>query len=144
MLGRHELTGKWASYGAWLAQHDPDFTPDGQISVYNNNFPRGWSEIVWIDPQARAVTTPLAAGGVRFYSKRMGEHQYLPNGNVLIVVPEEGRVLELTANGDLVMEYNNLSHVGPDYSAHVENGVWLPADHFEALPGCPLPAPGAS
>jgi len=37
---------KWWSHGPWLHQHDPDFTDDGTISVYDNNKRGRRSEIL--------------------------------------------------------------------------------------------------
>lgn len=126
---------KWWSTGPWIKQHDPDFTADGKISVYSNNPSKGRSEILQIDPATNEISNPLYYGNVRFYSRTMGKHQYLPNGNVLIVVPDEGRVLEATSDGDLVMEFDNLSK-SPAYNEHVENGGWLPAGYFSVAPSC--------
>jgi hypothetical protein len=131
-----DLRVKWWGAGPWWMQHDPDFAPDGTISVYDNNTGRGRSEILKIDPTTGQVRNELFGGAVRFSSDYMGAHQYLPNGNVLIVVPGEGRILEVTAEGDYVMEFNNLSRVGPQYNEHVENGMWVPADFFREAPGC--------
>jgi hypothetical protein len=128
---------KWWRHGPWILQHDPDFTADGYISVYNNNSHRDRSEIIKIHPTTSEIVNELFGGEVEFRSPAMGGHQYLPNGNVLIVVPEEGRVLEASANGDYVMEYNNLSDERlRDYNEHVENGVWLSQAYFSTLPTC--------
>jgi len=89
----------WWSHGPWIAQHDPDFTSDGRISVYNNNTGRGRSEIIKIDPMTREISNDLFHGEASFYTSSMGTHQYLLNGNVLIVVPGEGRILEVTDDG---------------------------------------------
>lgn len=126
---------KWWRHGPWIAQHDPDFTTDGRISVYSNYPDRGRSEILKIDPATGRVSNELFDGEVEFYSASMGAHQYLPNGNVLIVVPDEGRVLEVTPDGDRVIEFNNLS-AAPEFNEHVENGVWVPPDYFRTPPGC--------
>ena len=127
---------KWYSHGPWIGQHDPDFTADGKISVYDNNTGRGRSEIVKIDPLTREISNDLSGGEVEFSSEFMGKHQYLPNGNVLIVVPGEGRILEVTADGELVMEFNNLSVSSTNYNEHVENGSWVPRDYFQTFPTC--------
>jgi hypothetical protein len=127
---------KWSRRSPWIAQHDPDFTADGYISVYNNNSGRGRSEIVKVRPQKQKIVNAFFDGELEFYSATMGTHQYLPNGNVLIVVPGEGRVLEVTAGGDYVMEYNNVSSKFAEYNEHVENGVWLPPDYFSTSPAC--------
>lgn len=126
---------KWWSTGPWIGQHDPDFVSDGKISVYNNNTYRGRSEILKIDPATHEISNELFAGGTRFYSGYMGRHQYLPNGNVLIAVPDEGRVIEVSSQGRMVMEFNNLARAA-GYNEHVSNAVWLPADYFAAVPNC--------
>jgi hypothetical protein len=130
----HEL--KWWNVGPWIEQHDPDFLPDGRISVYSNNPYRGRSEILKVDPQTRTIANDLYDGNVRFYSASMGSHQYLPNGNVLITVPDEGRVLLVSERGDPIMEFNNVSSTHPRFNEHVENAVWLPPDYFSAAPQC--------
>ncbi|KAB7619692.1 arylsulfotransferase family protein [Alkalilimnicola sp. S0819] len=133
---------KWWSAGPWRYQHDPDFTETGRISIYNNNTDRNRSEIIQIDPRTRQLYNPLAGGGLHFYSHSMGKHQYLPNGNVLIVVPGEGRVVEATEKGEKVYEFNNLISGSEQYNGHVENAVWLSADFFTQTPTCPNSRPG--
>lgn len=128
---------KWWSQGPWIGQHDPDFTEDGKISVYDDNTGRGRSEILQMDPMTREVTNKLYDGEASFHSEYMGKHQYLPNGNLLVVVPEEGRVLEFTEDGQLVLEFNNLSAASSEYNEHVENGLWIPPDYFDSIPDCP-------
>lgn len=128
---------KWWQRGPWIKQHDPDFTADGYISVYANNTQRHRSEILKVHPETGEIVNELFHGELEFYSAAMGKHQYLPNGNVLIVVPGEGRILEVTEDGDYVLEYNNLAR--PElagYNEHVEDGVWVPPDFFDALPRC--------
>jgi len=128
---------KWWARGPWSHQHDPDFTTDGWISVYDNNTDRDRSEIVRIDPATGLTTHDLFNGEAEFYSPHMGVHQYLPNGNVLIAVPGEGRIIEVTSDGSYVLEFNNLAPGSPGYNEHVEHAVWVPADYFEELPSCP-------
>jgi len=136
VLDPDDLVVKWWSHGPWKWQHDPDFLRDGKISVYNNNKDLGRSEIIKIDPQTREIFNDLFDGEVRFYSGTMGKHQYLPNGNVLIVVPNEGRILVASPTGQKIMEYNNISAKTVDYNAHVENGIWVPTDYFDEFPEC--------
>lgn len=126
---------KWWSHGPWRFQHDPDFTEDGKISVYSNNTGLGNSEIIKIDPVTREVSNDLFNGNFRFYSATMGKHQYLPNGNVLIVIPGEGRIVEVSKQGNKVLEFNNLSAL-EGFNGHVANGVWLAKDFFDELPQC--------
>jgi hypothetical protein len=127
---------KWSSQGPWLFQHDPDFRPDGKISVYSNNTGRERSEILLIDPKTRQVSNDLHGSGFFFFSKFRGKHQYLPNGNVLIVVPEEGRIVELSSDGRKVLEFNNISPFGDRYNEDVENAMWLEAGYLQKIPSC--------
>ena len=127
---------KWASNGPWVRQHDPDFFVDGTISVYSNNPGTGRSEIIRIDPATRATRNWLFDGAVACSADGMGVHQYLPNGNIRLVVPGEGRVLEVTAQGEVVLEFNNLVGDRPQLNGHVANAMWLPTEYFDPLPVC--------
>jgi hypothetical protein len=127
---------KWYRHGPWLFQHDPDFMPNGRISVYSNNSKRARSEVIHIDPASGQFSNPLVGGNARFYSTWMGKHQYLPNGNVLIIVPGEGRAIVADPGGDLVLEFNNVSAPGADTNEHIANGVWLPPGYFDQEPAC--------
>lgn len=127
---------KWWNVGPWIKQHDPDFLADGRISVYSNNMRRGRSDILKIDPKTKAVTSDLYDGKAHFYSAEMGSHQYQPNGNVLITVPGEGRVLFVSATGDPIMEFNNVSSQLPEQNEHVENAAWFPPGYFHDIPHC--------
>lgn len=125
---------KWWARGPWRFQHDPDFTAEGMISVYNNNTRRARSEIIQIDPTSREITNNLVEGDLHFYSGWMGKHQYLPNGDVLIVSPGEGRVIIASEEGRRLLEFNNV--ISETHNGHIENGVWLPSDYFQQMPSC--------
>ena len=127
---------KWWSHGPWRFQHDPDLRSDGKISVYDNNPDRGSSRILTIDPSTREVSDELSDLTFSFYSEYRGKHQYLPNGNVIIVVPEEGRVVEVTNTGRKVLEFNNISPFWQEYNEDVENAVWLEPGYFQVIPTC--------
>ena len=127
---------KWWSAGPWKFQHDPDFTLDGKISVYSNNTYYGRSEIIKIDPVSGIVENELEKGDLFFYSKYQGKHQYLPNGNLLIIIPDEGRAVQVTSAGDKVFEYNNISIISNKYNEHLANGIWFPDDYFKSVPNC--------
>jgi hypothetical protein len=126
---------KWWSHGPWHGQHDPDFGHDGRIWVYDNGQTEyATSRVMAIDPAERQIETIPAAGASRFYSRFMGKHQMLPNENHLVVVPGEGRVLELSPDGEVIFEFNNL--VNDRANAHVQNAQWLPGDFFVEVPAC--------
>jgi hypothetical protein len=127
---------KWWSHGPWIGQHDPDFTVDGMISVFSNNTLRERSEIIQMDPGTKEFSNDLFGGEVSFKTDFMGKHQYLPNGNVLIIVSDEGRALEVTAEGTNVAEFNNISSFSLDYNEHLDNGMWVSSDYFDSVPQC--------
>jgi hypothetical protein len=111
---------KWVMTGPFLAQHDPDFLPNGHILVYDNRItgptPRlGNSRLVEIDPATRQVVwTFEGEGGHAFYAHSRGEQQFLPNGNILFVDPYGGRLLEIAphASKKIVWEWVNLIEPG--------------------------------
>lgn len=135
VLDRQTKRMKWWSHGPWRRQHDPDFTADGLISVFDNNTSRGRSEVLNIDPVTREIRNPLINADFSFYSGGMGKHQYLPNGDLLLVVPEEGRMVLFGDGGEKLIEFNNV--VSAKYNAHIENGMWLPNDYFDEPLDCP-------
>jgi len=100
---------KWHQIGPWHRQHDPDFQPDGTISIFNNNMGLKHSEIVDINPATGAYKV-LFRGNSKapFYSWRRGKHQILPNGHIVVTETEHGRVFEMDAQGNLVWEFNNV------------------------------------
>lgn len=126
----------WASSGPWHHQHDPDWQPDGTITIFNNNMDRGRSNIVKIDPKTGAASVLFPDIAPMFYSAVMGNHQRLPNGNWLILSSMEGRVIEVTDTGETVREYSNI--INDKYNAAVPNVEFLPLDYFDEMPKCDL------
>ncbi len=106
---------KWHQTGPWIAQHDPDFQPNGTITVFSNNNDRtetgsilGGSTIIDVNP-ATGVTTVRYGGNSaqKMFTGIMGSHQFLANGNLLITETEAGRVFEVDARGSVVWEFIN-------------------------------------
>jgi hypothetical protein len=142
---------KWHQTGPWIAQHDPDFLPNGRISVFSNNNDNtpdgsllGGSEIIEIDPATRA--TSIRYGGTpeqKWYSQMMGKHQYLPNGNVLIADAESGRAIEVDPQGEIVWEFIN--RWDDEYVAEIWGADRYPEDYFTVEDwSCAATAPASS
>jgi hypothetical protein len=127
---------KWHKRGPWLKQHDPDFEPDGRISVYDNSRSRPRSTIMTIDPKTMKVENAILNFTGEFKSERRGKHQLLPNGNRLITIPEQGQALEIAPDGSVVVEFNNISSNNPDFNEDLVNVRWLPAGFFDKMPSC--------
>lgn len=106
---------KWSLVGPFLAQHDPDFLPDGTISIFDNRRfdtnmagrPRQ-SRIVTVNPVTLAASVAYGNDPSQaFYTGKMGKHQTLANGNILITEAEAGRAFEVTSDGTVVWEFIN-------------------------------------
>ena len=64
-----------------------------------------------------------------FYSGARGVHQVLPNGNILISSPHQGRVLEVDSDGETVFEF--LNTYDERENLIISEARWFPADYFE-------------
>lgn len=128
----HEVL--WSANGPWLQQHDPDWQPDGTITIFSNNPERFRSTIVRVNPTTGVVENVFGEEGPVFDSYIMGTHERLANGNWLIVSSMEGRILEVTANGASVREYSNI--LNDRMNAIIPNAEVLAPDFLEALPSC--------
>ncbi|WP_424989579.1 arylsulfotransferase family protein [Fluviibacterium sp. S390] len=134
---------KWHQTGPWLRQHDPEFSADGTITVFNNNrfltdlgpLDRSLpdtpmvSNILRIDPETRA--TSIAAGmapGQAFLSVIRGKHDPVPGGGFIITEFEGGRAFQTDAEGRVVWEY--LNRYDETQVAELTEARLYPADYF--------------
>ena len=135
---------KWHQIGPWLRQHDPEFRPDGRISIFNNNaygtaYDDGrvdlstpfTTNIMAVDPVSRETAVTYGdAPGQEMLSVIRGQHELLEDDGMLITEFDAGRVLEVDADGQVVWEYVN--HYDDDFVGEVTDAVIYPADYFEA------------
>ncbi len=104
---------KWSLTHPFIAQHDPDFTEDGHITVFDNHIDKytpesehGGSRILCIEPSTMEVTTLYGhKRNQYFYTTWGGKHQHLPNGNMIITEAVAGRVFEINPNGEIVWDW---------------------------------------
>ncbi len=128
---------KWHQTGPWLRQHDPDFRPDGKITIFNNRRDGtqlgtrfGGSNILELDPASRRVKVLYQGTEDRvFYTDTLGKHQNLENGNILISGGHEGRVFEVNPAGKIVWEFIN--RYDEDRVIMLHEGTRFPKDYFE-------------
>lgn len=110
---------KWHQTGPWLRQHDPEFTEDGVITVFNNNgyanstrFSRPErplrSNILSVDPETGATEVVYGAGDVQLMKSTFrGKQDPTMQGGILVTESEGGRVFEVDADGGIVWDYVN-------------------------------------
>jgi hypothetical protein len=111
----------WAALGPWRIQHDAEFLDNGHLLLFDNH---GWGKgcrVIEYDPVTQATPWVYAeAGSSLFHAGFRGMKQRLPNGNTLIVDPDNRRLLEVTQGKELVWEYFcPLSSAPPDQQAGV-------------------------
>lgn len=118
----------WAQTGYWSTQHDPDFVNDGNILFFDNLGLLKRSEksrVVEYDPgNYEMLWSYDGSSSKKLFSFVMGEQQPLPNGNVLIAESREGRILEVTQEGEIVWEY--IHPVREPYKGE----QWIPSFSF--------------
>jgi hypothetical protein len=95
----------WAAQGIWQAQHDATFLDNGHLLVYDNLGSRRGTRILEYDPQTQAFPWAYTNENARsFKASFHGMKQRLPNGNTLIVDPDNRRLFEVTQDKELVWE----------------------------------------
>lgn len=129
---------KWSMTGPYIRQHDPDFTEDGNIIVFDNRTDDsdgeilGGSRILIIDPMTRNIN--IAYQGDlenKFYTNIAGKQQLLPNGNILITHYQGGRIFEVTENGEIVWTFINRYDEDEVYS--VSDAIRIPKNYLTFL-----------
>ncbi len=133
---------KWWRSGISLRQYDVDWERDGTISIYDNNrrenrnstdnrltdLETRYSRILKIDPASMDVSVIFDGKQENFYNAKHGKHQVLPDGNILISSPEQGRFFEVNREGQTVFEFVNL--YDESQVLKVSEAKWLPLDFF--------------
>jgi len=109
---------KWHASEPWMHQHDPDFTGEGWIGVFDNNTDLagrgemlGGSRIVAVQPHTDStmVQFPTDRSGP-FYTSVRGKWQKLKGGNMLLTETNPGRVVEVAPDGRTVWEWIHEPH----------------------------------
>jgi hypothetical protein len=111
---------KYIDTGMFVNQHDADFIDGNRFSVFDNNNRKGKgneaerdSRIVIVSPEESKLTVYFEGSPeTPFYSKIMGNHQWLENGNLLVTESMRGRAFELDKSGKIVWQYMNYTGDG--------------------------------
>ena len=100
----------WAARTPTKMPHDINVLPNGHFILYDNQghlgAEEGYSRVIELDPETFEVVWSYAGTAAKpLESKFWGFQQRLANGNTLTTVPNKGRLLEVTQDGELVMDY---------------------------------------
>ncbi|MEO7543459.1 MAG: arylsulfotransferase family protein [Novosphingobium sp.] len=121
--------------GPFLRQHDPDFVDGDTISIFDNNNiglarPRASTRVIDYSLTDGATRVRFAGSpSLPFYTSEMGEHQLLPNGGMLLLEQERGRVLEVDRLGRPVWQYTNV--IRPGVAASVDGARRVAPSDFD-------------
>ncbi|MBS0563632.1 MAG: hypothetical protein JSR87_03870 [Proteobacteria bacterium] len=112
----------WRRQGPWLGQHDVDILDDHRIRVFDNNALNrgngpevmGNNNILIYDFRDDSLSAPYSVAMVKNDVSTFSEglDETTPAGNFLVEEENSGRVLILSAAGDLLAEYVNRSADG--------------------------------
>lgn len=144
---------KWYQVGPWRRQHDPEFMPDGTITLFNNNTYRTIlgdrdespasaprvSEIGRVDPKAGDYAAVWGnRPGQEMLSVIRGKQEPQADGGFLVTEFEAGRAFETDAAGRIVWEYVN--RYDATRVAEITEARSYPASHFTVTDwSCPKP-----
>lgn len=145
VLDGQTLRVKWTQTGPFFGQHDPDFLPDGHIALFDNRLKGskpefGYSRVLEIDPATHGIVWSYEGSDADpMYSKIGGKVQWLENGNLLVVSPQEGRVFELTREQPARIVWEFVNAVNDADVGYVFDALRFAEDNLAFL-GLPCPA----
>ncbi|MBV6632250.1 MAG: hypothetical protein KI792_04345 [Alphaproteobacteria bacterium] len=133
---------KWHQAGPWFRQHDPEFRPDGLLSIYNNNVPATayiddqtdlttpyTTNIITMDPVTRETEVVFGEQpGEEMLSVIRGQHEILPDNGMIIVEFDAGRVLEVDGNRQITWEFVN--RYDDEFVGEISDAKIYPRDYF--------------
>src|SRR4030042_3622001 len=109
---------KFISTGRFVRQHDPDFIDGNTFSVFDNNnisfeTENSRSRILIVSAPEEKIAAYFEGNPKNhFYTEIFGQHQWLPNGNLLITESVWGRAFEINQEKEIVWEYTNFIDKG--------------------------------
>lgn len=127
---------RWYRHGPWHKQHDPDFEPDGTITVFDNGTGSGRSRLLRTRPGSAEVETVFEGrDDAPFYTWRRGKHEMLPGGGALVTESERGRVFEIDRDGDLLWDWE--ARFDADRNVIITEARKIPPGFFtDGIPRC--------
>jgi len=103
----------WTLQGAWSRQHEPSVLDDGRLLLFDNRGAGAVSRVLEVDPTDGEILSAYGGPAERpLRSPEGGSSARLANGNTLITDSEQGRALEITADGTVVWEFESPHRAG--------------------------------
>ena len=135
---RSELLWAWGP-GELIGMHDAKLVGDGHILIFDNRSRgleetgEGWSRIVEVDPLTDEIVWEYRADPPEdFYSYSRGTVHRLPGGNTLIASSNQGRIFEVTRDGEIAWDYRT-PHRWGDKARSVLRAEVYPREFVESL-----------
>ena len=124
---------KWWRIGAWDRQHDPDWDPNGRITVFSNNnvSPRQYSDVISIDPSTYSFEVLVNGKDYDLYSKANARHELTEFGTRMIVSTRQGWVVEVSDTGEVVSSFVNNYSAADSRALFISQAVRVPETYFE-------------
>lgn len=96
----------WALSGMWSRQHEPTLLENGHLLLFDNLGNAGRSKVVEVEPLRQSVVWTYGVERHEpLFSGTCGAVARLPNGNTLITESNNGRVIEVTPDKQIVWEF---------------------------------------
>jgi hypothetical protein len=88
--------------------HHPVMLDNGNIVIFDNGVSREYSRIIEVNPLTEEIEWEYSGDPPQtFYSHTKGAAQRFPNGNTMICDSGNGRIFEVTREGEVVWEWFN-------------------------------------
>jgi hypothetical protein len=126
-------TARWWQTGPFALQHHPRPMANGTIVLFNNHVTRTTSSVVEIEPASGKVVWEYSGSWARpLASQTLGTVEVLANGNLLIVESNQGRVIEVTPDREVVWEFQSPHRVSKRFVAVVSHMDRVPRSMWRA------------
>ena len=124
---------KWWMNAPWMFQSDVNLSPDGRILVYNSYFSvKILSSLLAVEPLTKKVEE--ISLGDNYFESAFSRMRLAGNGNLLLILPQMGKLVEVDKLGHTVFSYTNIA--GDKAIGHLPNAQWLPENYFTEMPKC--------
>jgi hypothetical protein len=125
----------WMQTGPFALQHHARPTPEGRIVLFNNFVAPDRSSAQIIDTRSGDVVWEYMGPDENpLFSTTSSSAEMLPNGNLLIVSTNQGRILEVTPDKKIVWEYRAPEQTSSRLRANIFHAQRVPTRKLGWLP----------